>query len=140
MNKFLPKLNNNSQGFTLIELMIVVAIIAILSVIGIVIFTNVQKNARDARRKADIDAVATALEAHYNDGACGASATSPYCLVTSSTASVLFSSGVLPANPSPGGAAYSGFPTAATSSYYICATLEVADPVTGSTYCRRNQQ
>ena len=40
------------KGFTLIELMIVVAIIAILSVIGVTIFAGIQKNARDAKRRA----------------------------------------------------------------------------------------
>ena len=50
MKKFLPKLKTNPLGFTLVELLVVVAIIAVLSVIGITIFTGVQKNARDARR------------------------------------------------------------------------------------------
>lgn len=56
------------SGFTLIELLVVVAIIAILSVIGLVAFTSVQTNARDARRRADIDAIAKALEANKDPG------------------------------------------------------------------------
>lgn len=55
-----------SKGFTLIELLIVISIIAVLSVIGIVVFTNVQKGARDAKRKADINAIAKAYEVKYN--------------------------------------------------------------------------
>ncbi|OGE26281.1 hypothetical protein A3C26_03770 [Candidatus Daviesbacteria bacterium RIFCSPHIGHO2_02_FULL_39_12] len=54
------KLHN--KGFTLVELLVVVAIIAILSVIGITLFSSAQQNARDARRKSDIDAIAKALE------------------------------------------------------------------------------
>lgn len=50
------------KGFTLVELLVVVAIIAILSVIGLTIFTSAQSNARDARRKSDVDAIAKALE------------------------------------------------------------------------------
>lgn len=50
------------KGFTLVELLVVVAIIAILSVIGLTIFTSAQFNARDARRKSDVDAIANALE------------------------------------------------------------------------------
>lgn len=52
-----------SKGFTLVELLVVVSIIAILSVIGLTIFTSAQANARDARRKADIDAIANTIEA-----------------------------------------------------------------------------
>ncbi len=61
------------KGFTLIELLVVIAIIAILSVIGFTVFTNVQKSARDAKRKADIQAIAKAMEVHF--GQCG----SGYC-------------------------------------------------------------
>lgn len=50
------------KGFTLIELLVVISIIAILSVIGITVFSNVQKGARDAKRRGDIDAIAKALE------------------------------------------------------------------------------
>ncbi len=49
------------RGFTLIELLVVIAIIAILSVIGFTVFTNVQKNARDAKRKLDLDALSKAV-------------------------------------------------------------------------------
>ena len=50
------------KGFSLVELLVVISIIAILSVIGITVFTGVQKGARDARRRGDIHAIAQALE------------------------------------------------------------------------------
>ena len=53
-----------SQGFTIVELLVVVAIIAVLSVIGITIFTGVQKGARDSTRRADVNAIAKAMEAN----------------------------------------------------------------------------
>lgn len=59
---------DKNKGFTLVELLVVVSIIAILSVIGLTIFTSAQKNARDARRKADIDAIANAIETTRTPG------------------------------------------------------------------------
>lgn len=56
------------KGFTLVELLVVVAIIAILSIIGLTIFTSAQSNARDARRKSDVDAIAKAIETNRAPG------------------------------------------------------------------------
>lgn len=50
------------RGFTLIELMVAVAIVAILSSVGFVTFSNSQKVGRDGKRKADLLSIATALE------------------------------------------------------------------------------
>lgn len=52
------------KAFTLIELIIVVAIIAILSVIIVYAIGNAQAKSRDTKRKADLKAVAGALEAY----------------------------------------------------------------------------
>lgn len=57
------------KGFTLVELLVVVAIIAILATIGLTVFSGAQANARDARRKSDIDAIANALESQRTPGA-----------------------------------------------------------------------
>ena len=62
MKKFLPKTTNNSQAFTLIELMVVIAIIAILTVVGISIYSNVQKSARDGVRRAEVNSLANSIE------------------------------------------------------------------------------
>ncbi|OGE39447.1 hypothetical protein A3D25_03120 [Candidatus Daviesbacteria bacterium RIFCSPHIGHO2_02_FULL_43_12] len=56
----------NPRGFTLIELLIAVSIVAILSSIGLVMFSGIQASARDSKRKQDIDAIATAVQTHYN--------------------------------------------------------------------------
>lgn len=50
------------RGFTLIELLVVITVIAILASIGFAAFGGTQSKARDARRKQDLNTIATALE------------------------------------------------------------------------------
>ena len=61
------KLSRTSQGFTLIELMVVIAIIAILSVGGILTYTSQMAKARDSRRLSDITSLQSAIEQYYQD-------------------------------------------------------------------------
>ncbi len=153
------------KGFTLIELMVVITIIAILSMIGVTAFSGVQKNARDAKRRGDIDAIATAFEINYSGGT--------YILPSNSA----FASGSAPKDPldgqdnctsianGPNGStmkkcwycikggdligcndsAYPAFEISSLisqnagqntgTSWMICANLE-----SGQTYCKRNAQ
>jgi len=59
------KLSKPNKGFTLIELIVVIAIIAILLGIVSVSYTTAQKQGRDSRRKQDLKDAQNALEQYY---------------------------------------------------------------------------
>lgn len=63
----LPK-QENKKGFTLIELMVAIAIIAVLATIGYTVFSGATVNARDTKRRQDIDAIVSALESKKISG------------------------------------------------------------------------
>lgn len=135
MKKLLPKTVNNPSGFTLVELLVVITIIAILSVVGVTVFGGVQSKARDARRKADVDSISKALEVNFNVAKDG-----KYPAVDGNW----FSSGTIPSNPSPGGANYS-YPAAAATTYTVKALLEngggnCKTTADNDSYCKSNQQ
>jgi type IV pilus assembly protein PilA len=68
----LKKLNDN-KGFTLIELMIVIAIIGILAAIAIPQFSAYRRRSYNSSAKSDARNIATAQEAYYVDNStyCG---------------------------------------------------------------------
>jgi len=103
------------SGFTLIELLVVVGIIAILSLIGVTIQSETLKNARDTKRKSDIEAISKALEAHY-------SYQTGYPLLSSTSNNDWFVNSQLPQDPL--GGDYIGIPTTVGWTYHVCADLE----------------
>jgi len=55
------------KGFTMIELLVVMAILGVLAVVGVQSFRLSQAKSRDARRKSDLEQVQRALEMYVND-------------------------------------------------------------------------
>lgn len=160
--KYLPNQNPGSgKGFTLVELLVVIAIIAILAAVGLTIFSGTQKNARDARRKADIDAIAQALEtnkittgyvvlatAQFAGGSIPADSGNngvTYVAATSSAAlpTTWANNAAVPSAPVGVFTTVSGTSPAAGAAWTLCARLEESTADTGAglkVYCKSNAQ
>ena len=105
----------SKRGFTLIELIIVIALIAILASIGLSVYSGQQKNARDAKRRGDIEAIANALETNKT-------ATSYQPLIGSN-----FTAGAIPTDPG-------GFGSATPPHYSICYSSSSTTLASGAGY------
>ena len=101
-----------AKGFTLLELLVVIGIIALLVSFATVSYNSAQVRTRDARRKADLNSMKDALEQYY-------AANSFVYPATCSTASTYLKS-AWPVDPG----TYSYTQTCAAASYCICAQME----------------
>lgn len=61
-NKKMNAKNKNFAGFTIIELVVVIIVIAMLSTIAIALFQNHLKRGRDSFRKSNVDTIATLVK------------------------------------------------------------------------------
>lgn len=135
-------INNFRKGFTLLELLVVISIIAILITIGLTSFTTSQKKGRDAKRKSDIKDVQNALEQYYS--ICGYRYPTPtgtfFISVNCSSPaiSIMPTAPIDPrvvtpyfCGPTPGAS------NCTSTSYTVCAMLEGETP---NTFCVSNQQ
>lgn len=57
-------ISKRQSGFTIVELLIVIVVIAILATISVVAYNGVQARARDSKRASDVIAILKALESH----------------------------------------------------------------------------
>lgn len=55
------------EGYTFIEILVVVSVIAVLVAIALVSYGSINKRSRDARRKSDIEQIRSALEMYRAD-------------------------------------------------------------------------
>lgn len=57
----------NKKGFTLIELLVVISIIGVLTALLLSNFVGIRERAKDAKLKAGLRELKTAMRLHYND-------------------------------------------------------------------------
>lgn len=91
-----------NSGFTIVELLIVIVVIAILASITIVAYNGIQSRARDSVRSSDIEQVKKAVELYYVDNGSYPSVgtdNTGYNLPTLATALVPKYMAVLPTDP-----------------------------------------
>ncbi len=55
------------EGFTIVELLIVIVVIGILATLVIITFSGIQQRARDTQRQTDINGIQGHVEAYYAD-------------------------------------------------------------------------
>lgn len=133
---------SNKGGFTLMELLVVISIIAILISIGLTSFSTVQKKARDSKRKSDIKEVQNSLEQYYS--VCGSQYPVPTDFYAQGIVCSLPSLAIMPTVPTDprGTTPYFCGPTPAagnctSTGYNICTMLEGESP---NIFCVNNQQ
>ncbi|MFC1889974.1 type IV pilin protein [Thermodesulfobacteriota bacterium] len=113
----LSKMRNRNKGFTLIELMIVVAIIGILAAIAIPNFLNMRKKSMSSEAKSNLGDLRTMEEAYHVE----------YGVYAAATASLDYSQ--------PDGARYTySIGAAGTDDCTLQATGKTGYPVTGETW------
>lgn len=115
-------------GFTIIELLVVISIIAILTTIGLISFTQTNKRARDGKRKADLEQVRSALVLYRTDNG-----TYPTSLDWSTMSPIqMYISAVTIRDPLSSPHPQYSYTGSGGNSFTICATLESSTP---ASYC-----
>ena len=104
----------SQQGFTFIEMLVVLTIIVVLSVMGMVNFRVANRKARDGRRQGDLQEIRAALELYRTD-------TRLYPLALATLVPTYM--GELPVDPLADYAYY--YSSAAGLTYSLCASLEL---------------
>lgn len=147
-------MQKNLKGFTLVELMISMAIIVILSVVLSVSFSKAQKDGRDQRRVDDLKAIQNAAELYYSLAGNYPALSTLYTKGQKWTASGETVLESYPKDPKDSGVYVYNRSNITTSSYCVCATLEnvggknsnangndCSDMINkGANFCIKNQQ
>ena len=129
-----------NRGFTIIELLVALTIVAIITALGVASYTSARRNSRNAKRRGDMVALQQAFEQYYLSNQTYAT--------PCSTMATGYLQGSFPAETLVGWNAYAQNCTATT--YCVCARLEgggggnasnsTCTFGTGEYFCVANQQ
>ncbi len=126
------------KGFTLLELLVVIGIIAILVALGTASYSTAQKKARDAKRKGDVRSIINAFEQYYASCNYVYPSVLNTSIITPNTCSNpnVTIMATVPTDPL-NDASHQYTLNTTTTPYQVCATLEAETP---NTYCMSTQQ
>ena len=144
---------NENRGFTIVELLIVIAILAILTTIGFVQYQGLNKKARDSARRADVHEITTALEVNKGQEGYKALQVSQfsslqwvdpsgnvYCIASGTPADPSVSSAWGSSCPSGYVAVAPGAPATNFANWKVCSFLENAGSSGFGVFCKTSRQ
>lgn len=118
------------RGFTLIEILVTISIIALLTMIGLTNFKVANQKARDGRRQGDLEQIKAALELYRTDEGEYPGSIAPGSKIESATAVYM---NEVPDDPA---SAQNYSYSSDTVTYTLCAALELeTDTVSGCGDC-----
>lgn len=128
---------SKTEGFTLVEILVVVTIIALLASLAAISYSQFVKQARDAKRKTDIEQIRAAIELYRNFDATG---TYPLSLDFSGSGTVADATTTylskIPNDPlSPTGYTFYFESLSSNTDYRLCAYLENGGTAVVGTLC-----
>lgn len=116
------------KGYTLVELMVAISIIALLFAAGVASYTKASQRSRDAKRKADIEQLRSALEMYRTDNSSYPSTAGAWQDIPTTLDTALVSNYMpaLPVDPQSGiSYMYQSPIDAGTTTYCLTAFMEV---------------
>lgn len=125
------------KGFTLLELLVVISIIAVLLAISASAFLSARATSRDAKRKTDLEQVRSALELYKADNGSYPTNTGTVGSVLTGLVSPTQYISKLPSDPGLNSYYYMSLNT---GGYALCAALEKVANTTSVYYCTGNSQ
>ncbi len=112
------------KGFTLVEILVVMTIIAVLIGVGLVSYQGARKSSRDAKRKADLEQIRSALEIYRTD-----CKTYPNPITQLSDESSCNGSIYMAEVPGDPGSCRYVYTRSSANTYTLCAQLEIPSSV-----------